>query len=172
MADQWSNNQVCKTYFLQILDRFLKHNQCEVEGETIARGNRDAAHVAIWGDDTTVRNGFFWGIFIDVRFEFLQNEVAVHLPAEQHIRTDFIAMFEGAMTAWTGLGVYATQYIDFQTSQPSHTNGALHVVLDGLLVDYWDDGKTVAWQVKHPNLLCPCGNWCWDNWEAERLKQP
>jgi hypothetical protein len=139
---EWSAERVAEQFRLEVRQAFERENatyraeeaadlkQVQARPEYAEMIARDPSYAAAMA----VHDSFFWEIYSSSDVQIVNNAVKVILPRQFAIYPDFITMFEGTSVGWTKAAVDA-EIVD----------GEPHVVLELILIDYWDDDRAAKW---------------------------
>jgi hypothetical protein len=130
---KWSTNRVCKRFFSAVVERFEKHQ------------NGVSKNYNIYN----LTNPFWINLGLST-FKFASNSVCVEIPCNgldksYVVGLDFLAMFDHVETAW------GRPYVRAENSL---------IVVEVILVNYWDDERSKAFQTSAKDASCPCGGMC------------
>jgi hypothetical protein len=139
---EWPAERVAEQFRLEVRQAFERENATHrtEEAAEIEQVKADPKYADMLARDPsyaaalTVRDSFYWEIYSSSDVQIVNNSVKVILPRQLAIYPDFITMFEGTSVGWTKAAVEA-EVID----------GEAHVVLELILIDYWDDDRAAKW---------------------------
>lgn len=133
----WSTDRIAEQYRAEVRGRFEAENaewlaheraaQAKIRAECDAEGRPHP-------DWMVERNSFYWDIITASVIEIDMNAVRVVLPSGYAIYPDFIEMFCGTTVGWSKPSIGA-----------EIADGEPRVVVELILVDYWDDEREAKW---------------------------
>jgi hypothetical protein len=145
MAEEWSMERVAEQFRLEVRQAFEKENaafRAEEEAD-LERLKADPEHAVRIARDShlaealAVRDSLFWDLYSNADVQVVNNSVKVVLPRGIAVYPDFIEMFNGTSVGW-GKAAVDAEIVD----------GEPRVVIELILIDYWDDDRAAAWLVE------------------------
>lgn len=143
----WSNERIVEQYRAEIRAAFEAENRAWHDEEAADREKCEREDPVGWrrlveSGAAAPRDSFLWEIYAGSEIRTDLNSVSVLLPTGFAIGVDLIEMFERSSVTWTKADVGA-EIVD----------GEARVVVELLLVDYWDDERAAEWEQRQRSPL-------------------
>lgn len=146
MSVEWTSEQVAEQFRLEVRQAFERENAAhrteeEADLERVRADPEHAARIAHnprFAEALAVRDSVLWEIYSGADIQVDCNAVKVVLPRGFAIFPDLITMFEGTSVGW------GNAHVDAEI-----VNGEPRVVVELILIDYWDDDRAAKWIAEH-----------------------
>ena len=142
MSVEWPMERVAEQFRADIKACFERENAKWLAEERVAMTKIKAdcdAKGKPHPDWMVERDSFYWEIYNASKIEITNNSVRVLLPNMFAIYPDFVSMFGKTSVGWSIPSVSAVL-----------VDGEARLVIELILIDYWDDERHAKWLAEHP----------------------